>query len=160
MVAVAVGVPESPMAGVGAGVPAPPLDVGVVPSYSPGGPASGAPPSGSYSYRRRRTATWVPRSVVSHRRSRIPVHTGWPAGLGGVLHAVDRLEDDLVRAVALAGLALTSESAAKQWADQQCPFEFGGIHLFSQFSGFWNDLDETARYIFTMNSVTPQTETT
>jgi branched-chain amino acid transport system substrate-binding protein len=71
--------------------------------------------------------------------------------------------DDLESAgvdVALVGLALTGQSAAKQWADQQRPFEFGGIHVFSQFPGFWEDLSGKARYIFTMNSVTPQTENT
>lgn len=56
--------------------------------------------------------------------------------------------------------ALSGLSSVTQWADQERAFEFGGLHLFSQFTEFWEETDGNTEYVFTMNSVTPQTENT
>lgn len=58
--------------------------------------------------------------------------------------------------VAMVTQALSGTAAAQQWVNQQRPFEFGGIHVPAQFDGFWDEIEGTCEYIFTMNAATPQ----
>lgn len=53
---------------------------------------------------------------------------------------------------------ISGVSAVTQWANQERQFEFGGIHVLSQFNGFWEETDGNCEYVFTGTSVTPQTE--
>jgi len=62
--------------------------------------------------------------------------------------------------LALVGLALIGTSAVNQWANQQRPFEFGGIHVPSQSFSYWESTAGNTQYVFTMNAMTPQTENT
>ena len=62
--------------------------------------------------------------------------------------------------VALVGLALIGTSAVNQWANQERPFAFGGIHVPSQSFSYWGSTDGNCEYVFTMNAMTPQTTNT
>lgn len=62
--------------------------------------------------------------------------------------------------VALVTQALSGTAAAQQWVNQERPFDFGGIHVPSQFDAFWDEIEGTPEYIFTMNAMTPQTDNT
>jgi branched-chain amino acid transport system substrate-binding protein len=62
--------------------------------------------------------------------------------------------------ICLAHQALTGTSAVKQWANQDRPFEMGGINLQAQLYEFWESVSGACRHIFTMNAVTPQTTNT
>ena len=62
--------------------------------------------------------------------------------------------------VALVGLALAGTTAVNQWAQQERQFEMGGIHVNSQEFEYWESTSGNCEYIWTMNSLTPQTENT
>ncbi|WP_254823326.1 ABC transporter substrate-binding protein [Haloglomus halophilum] len=62
--------------------------------------------------------------------------------------------------ICLIAHALTGTAAVKQWANQNRPFEMGGISLPAQIYEFWEEVSGACRYIFTMNAVTPQTTNT
>lgn len=62
--------------------------------------------------------------------------------------------------VALVAQATSGTPAVKQWANQQRNFEYGGIHVWSQFTNYFESTNGSCEYVFTMNSVTPQTKNT
>jgi len=71
----------------------------------------------------------------------------------------DELESEGVD-VALVAQVLSGTAAVQQWADQQRNFEFGGISIPAQEPDFYRRLEGRPQYVFTMNTVTPQTENT
>lgn len=54
--------------------------------------------------------------------------------------------------------SISGVSAVTQWANQKRQFEFGGLHVLSQFNGFWEETDGNTEYVFTGTTVTPQTK--
>jgi branched-chain amino acid transport system substrate-binding protein len=61
---------------------------------------------------------------------------------------------------AFIAMAHTGTPALVQWASQQRPFEFGGIHVPMQLPSYYEATDGAANYGVTQNSATPQSEVT
>ena len=55
---------------------------------------------------------------------------------------------------------LSGQTSVVQWAAQERPFEFGGIHVRAQLPTFYKATGGAARSVWTMNAVTPQTTNT
>lgn len=62
--------------------------------------------------------------------------------------------------VAYVAMAHTGTPALVQWARQQRPFEFAGIHVPMQLPSYYGAVDGAARFAITQNSATPQSEIT
>ena len=61
---------------------------------------------------------------------------------------------------AFVAMAHTGTAALVQWAKQQRPFEFGGIHVPMQLPSYYDAVDGAARFGITQNSATPTSEIT
>lgn len=61
---------------------------------------------------------------------------------------------------ALIAMAHTGTPAVLQWAQQQRPFEFGGIHVPMQLPSYYGAVKGACAYGVTQNSATPQAEVT
>jgi branched-chain amino acid transport system substrate-binding protein len=61
---------------------------------------------------------------------------------------------------AFVAMAHTGTPAVVQWANQQRPFEFGGIHVPMQLPSYYEATDGAVNYGVTQNSATPQSEVT
>lgn len=57
-------------------------------------------------------------------------------------------------------MAHTGDAAVVQWATQQRPFGFGGIHVGMQLPAYWGLTEGACTFGFTQTSATPQTELT
>ncbi|NHN57673.1 MULTISPECIES: ABC transporter substrate-binding protein [Halorussus] len=57
-------------------------------------------------------------------------------------------------------MAHTGTSAVVQWAKQQRPFGFGGIHVPMQLPSYYGSVNGACRYAVTQNSATPTSEIT
>ena len=60
----------------------------------------------------------------------------------------------------LTAMAHTGTSAVVQWAKQQRPFGFGGIHVPMQIPSYYQSVDGASRYGFTQTSATKDSEIT
>ncbi|WP_335999219.1 ABC transporter substrate-binding protein [Halorientalis halophila] len=61
---------------------------------------------------------------------------------------------------AFVAMAHTGSAAITQWAQQQRPFEFGGIHVPMQLPAYYDLVKGASAYGVTQNSATPQSEVT
>ncbi|MFB6070039.1 MAG: ABC transporter substrate-binding protein [Halanaeroarchaeum sp.] len=61
---------------------------------------------------------------------------------------------------AFVAMAHTGTAAIVQWAKQQRPFEFGGIHVPMQLPSYYGLVNGAARYGVTQNTATPNSEIT
>ncbi|MFB6142387.1 MAG: ABC transporter substrate-binding protein [Halorientalis sp.] len=61
---------------------------------------------------------------------------------------------------AYVAMAHTGTPAVVQWARDQRPFEFGGIHVLTQLPSYYQATGGACRYVVSQNSATPQSEVT
>jgi branched-chain amino acid transport system substrate-binding protein len=71
----------------------------------------------------------------------------------------DSVEDSGADAAFIA-MAHTGTAAVLQWAQQQRPFDFGGIHVPMQLPSYYQAVQGACAYGVTQNSATPQSEVT
>jgi len=71
----------------------------------------------------------------------------------------DKIENSGADAAYVA-MAHTGTPAILQWAKQQRPFEFGGIHVPMQLPSYYSAVKGACRYAITQNSATPTAEVT
>ncbi|RXK49368.1 ABC transporter substrate-binding protein [Halorientalis pallida] len=71
----------------------------------------------------------------------------------------DSVEDSGADA-AFVAMAHTGTPAIVQWAQDQRPFEFGGIHVLSQLPAYYGMTNGACRFTVTQNTATPQSDLT
>ncbi|NEU57759.1 ABC transporter substrate-binding protein [Halorussus sp. MSC15.2] len=89
----------------------------------------------------------------------VPVNKRYAGGTENFSPIYDEVQSAGVDA-AYVVMAHTGTSAVVQWAKQQRPFEFGGIHVPMQFPSYYKATNGACRYAVTQNSATPTSEIT
>jgi branched-chain amino acid transport system substrate-binding protein len=89
----------------------------------------------------------------------IGLSTRYASGTENFSPIYDQVESAGVDA-AFIGMAHTGTAAVVQWAKQQRPFDFGGIHVPMQLPSYYEAVSGACNYGVTQNSATPQSEVT
>lgn len=76
----------------------------------------------------------------------------WTVNFGPIYDSVEESGADAV----FVAMAHTSTPAIVQWARDQRPFEFGGIHVLSQLPAYYGMTNGACCYTITQNTATPQ----
>jgi branched-chain amino acid transport system substrate-binding protein len=89
----------------------------------------------------------------------VPVNKRYASGTENFSPIYDEVANAGVDA-AYVVMAHTGTSAVVQWAKQQRPFGFGGIHVPMQLPSYYEAVNGACRYALTQNSATPNSEIT
>lgn len=89
----------------------------------------------------------------------VPVSKRYASGTKDFSPIYDDIESSGADA-AFVVMAHTGTAAVVQWAKQQRPFEFGGIHVPMQFPSYYGSVNGACRYALTQNSATPKSKIT
>ncbi len=84
----------------------------------------------------------------------VPVSKRYASGTKDFSPIYDDMESSGADA-AFVVMAHTGTAAVVQWAKQQRPFEFGGIHVPMQFPSYYGSVNGACQYALTQNSATP-----
>jgi branched-chain amino acid transport system substrate-binding protein len=89
----------------------------------------------------------------------VPVNKRYASGTKDFSPIYDDIENSGADA-AFVVMAHTGTAAVVQWAKQQRPFEFGGIHVPMQFPSYYGSVNGACQYALTQNSATPKSKVT
>ncbi|WP_440008204.1 ABC transporter substrate-binding protein [Halomicrococcus sp. SG-WS-1] len=89
----------------------------------------------------------------------VPINTRYASDTENFSPIYDRIQSAGVDA-AYVVMAHTGTAALVQWAKQQRPFGFGGIHVPMQLPSYYQSVNGAARFAVTQNSATPTSEIT